>query len=447
MRYPIFCWLLPLLSLFVTSQVQADTLERRTYLGLQFDLSDQSGPGLLVQRVLPGSTAESAGVQAGDRLTSVGRVDVLKDFAELRAELARTPAGERMPLRWYRGANRVFRVSPPLATLPAEKVPGGLVRYDAIVVDGIAQRLILSEPVDPARGLVLYLSGLGCTSHDYWYETDSTVKQLIDGWAAAGYATARLEKRGEGDSAGPACAELSFEDERRGYTAAIARLAEYGYGGRMVLFGHSLGGIIAPLVATDAVAGVMVYGTVSEPWFDYMMENFERQDRLAGLEDREIESRQALRARFQTGLLFAGETPAELMARIPGVEALPDVQLADATHYYGRSVEFFEELGAIDPDRAWRQVWQSVLALHGEYDWVTARADHERIARLSGGKFESLPQLDHGFLRYDSLNESFTARGTGRFDPLIVDATVAWMETLSLPKSAVPADGASRTGA
>ena len=39
---------------------------------------------------------------------------------------------------------------------------------------------------------------------------------------------------------------------------------------------------------TDAVAGVMVYGTVSKSWFDYMMENFERQDRLAGLTDGEI---------------------------------------------------------------------------------------------------------------------------------------------------------------
>jgi hypothetical protein len=89
----------------------------------------------------------------------------------------------------------------------------------------------------------------------------------------------------------------------------------------------------------------------------------------------------------------------------------------------------------VDPERAWRQVWQPVLALHGEYDWLSARADHERIARLTGGRFESLPRLDHEFLRYDSLMESFSARGTGRFEPAIVDATIAWMATLSLPSA------------
>ena len=331
----------------------------------------------------------------------------------------------------------MIRVSPPLATLPAESVPGSVVRYGAVRVDGIGQRLILSEPLGSSRGLVFYLSGLGCASHDYWYETDSTIKRLIDGWASAGFATVRLEKRGEGDSEGPQCSEFSFEDERRGYAAALTQLAERGYGGRIVLFGHSLGGVIAPLVASDAVAGVMVYGTVSESWYDYMMRNFERQDRLAGLAAAEIERRQALRSEFQKGLLFAGETPAELIKRIPGAQDLPDVQLADAEHYYGRSVEFFVGLGSVDPARTWRQVWQPVLALHGEYDWVSARADHERIARLTGGRFESLPGLDHGFLRYDSLVESFNARGTGAFDPAIVDATVAWISTLSLPATDV----------
>ena len=266
-------------------------------------------------------------------------------------------------MRWYRGANRAIRVAPPLATLPAENMPDSLVRYESVSLDGIRQRLILSEPISTeASGLVFFLSGLGCSSVDFWLDSANPIKQLLDGWAAAGFATARLEKRGMGDSEGPACRSLGFEDERRAYVAAIEQLARRGFAGRIFLFGHSLGGIIAPLVVTDAVAGVMVYGTVSKPWFDYMMENFERQDQLAGLGAREIGDRQKLRAQFQEGLLFAGDTPAALIARIPGSESLPDVQLADDEHYYGRSVQFFTELAAVDPRRAWRQVWQPVLA-------------------------------------------------------------------------------------
>jgi pimeloyl-ACP methyl ester carboxylesterase len=420
---------LVVLAILLPASAAAD-LVRRTYLGLQFDLSDREGPGLLVERVMPNSTADAAGMVAGDRLTSVGQVQVIKEFDELRAELQRFPPGARIPLRWYRGSNRVIRVSPPLATLPIEEMPGSLVRYEFVSVDGIRQRLIVSEPVaSEPLGLVLYLSGLGCASYDYWLDATSPIKRLLDGWAAAGYATARLEKRGEGDSEGPDCSELGFEDERRGYVAVLEHLSERGFHDRIFLFGHSLGGIIAPLVVTDAVAGVMVFGTVSEPWYDYILENFERQDRLAGLDDESVAYRRALRAAFQQGLLFTGETPAELMERLPESRRLPDVQLADDLHYFDRSSAFYAELAAVDPSRAWRQVWQPVLALYGEYDWVSSRADHERIARLTGGKFQLLPRMDHGFLTYENLDESFNAQGTGVFAADIIEATLAWMAT------------------
>jgi len=409
--------------------VAAD-LSRRSYLGLQFDLSDRSGPGLLVSAVQPASTAERAGMRSGDRLTSVGGVASLDNFDELRAELAVAPVGQRIALRWYRG-QRVYRVAPALGVLPTETVPGSLVRNDSVSVDGIRQRLIITEPLAGARAMVLYLQGLGCNSLDFWFGTDDPVKQLINGWARAGLATARLEKRGVGDSEGSDCGSLSFNDERRGYEAAVGRLAALGWGERIFVFGHGLGGIIAPLLTSNQVVGIMVYGTVGEPWYDYMMSNFERQDLLAGRSASDIGGRQALRAEFQKGLLFEGLTPAELIDRLPTAGDLEDVQLADDTHYSGRSVEFFEQLASVDPVRTWRRVWQPVLALHGEFDWVSARQDHERIARLSSGKFLSLAGMDHGFLHYDDLEQSFVARGAGTFDPAIVQATVTWIEVVS----------------
>ena len=148
---------------------------------------------------------------------------------------------------------------------------------------------------------------------------------------------------------------------------------------------------------------------------------------------------QRLRAEFQKGLLYNGETPAELIARRPGTEALPELQLAEDEVFFDRSVRFYTELAGVEPARAWRQVWQPVLALHGEYDWTSARADHEQIARLTGGKFQSLPGMDQGFLSYESLSESYAARGTGEFDEEIVKATLAWMATLvTTPPTAEP---------
>lgn len=425
---------LGLLTALLAAAAAAD-LPRRSYLGLQFDLTDTSGPGLLVTAVFPDSTAALAGMRPGDRLTSVGGVDELQAFDELRAELAHSPAGSRIGLRWYRG-KVVRRVSPPLSPLPTESVPDSVVRYYHVTVDGVRQRLILSVPLQGAEAVVFYVQGLGCSSMDFWFDPDNPVKQLIDGWAAAGFATARVEKRGIGDSEGD-CATLDFDTERRGYAAAIAQLAELGFAERTFLFGHSLGGVMAPGLVGANVVGIMVYGTVAEPWYDYMMANFERQDRLAGLSDDEIEVGQKLRSEFQKGLLFEGLTPAELVERSPDAAALDDVQLATDELYFGRSVAFFGQLAAVDPERSWRQVWQPVLALHGEYDWVSARADHERIARWTGGKFLSLAGLDHGFLRYDSLAQSFVSRNAGEFGREIVGATVAWMRAIRIPERAM----------
>jgi hypothetical protein len=409
------------LAVFLWSAAaQSGELPRRPFLGVTFDESDLGGPGLLVASVQPGSTAAIGGLRPGDRLTSVGTVDDLAaaarrgegmDLEALRRELAGAATGSRIALRWYRGA-RAYRVSPPLGALPAESVPGSEVRYDSVTVDGIRQRLIISVPTAGAAALVLYLADAGCESQDFWLDAEDPVKRLVDGWAARGLATARLEKRGVGDSEGPDCAELGFVAERRGYAAGVERLVELGWQGRILLFGHGTGGALAPLVATDQVGGVMVYGTFAVPWPEHLLARLARLDpeRAAAL--------------AQSGW--------------------PDLPSLDGGRVLGRSAAFHRQLAEVDPMKAWSRVWQPVLALHGDCDWTATAGDQERIARLTGGKFLSLAGLDHQFLRYASPEQCFASPGTGRFDPLVVTATATWIQ--ALPLVPVVTDGDGRTG-
>ena len=39
--------------------------------------------------------------------------------------------------------------------------------------------------------------------------------------------------------------------------------------------------------------------------------------------------------------------------------------------------------------------------------------------------------MDHGFLLYDDLEQSFAARGAGTFGRAIIQATVTWIEAVS----------------
>ena len=60
----------------------------------------------------------------------------------------------------------------------------------------------------------------------------------------------------------------------------LKALAAYDFVDRdnIVIFGHSMGGVMAPLIAAEApVKGIAVYGTVAKTWYEYFGENFRRQ--------------------------------------------------------------------------------------------------------------------------------------------------------------------------
>jgi hypothetical protein len=58
-----------------------------------------------------------------------------------------------------------------------------------------------------------------------------------------------------------------------------------------------------------------------------------------------------------------------------------------------------------------------VLSIHGQYDWVMSREDHELIAawvnrnRPGAGRFVEVPGMDHGYMRYPSAEAAFKGEG------------------------------------
>ena len=84
--------------------------------------------------------------------------------------------------------------------------------------------------------------------------------------------------------------------------------------GRIFLFGHSMGGVMAPLLAAEEpVRGVAVYGTVFRTWFEYLVENVRRQSRLSGADFAAVEKAVRDETRFLAGLCLEGKAPAEIL--------------------------------------------------------------------------------------------------------------------------------------
>ena len=68
---------------------------------------------------------------------------------------------------------------------------------------------------------------------------------------------------------------------------------------RVFIFGHSMGGVMAPLLAADVpVRGIIVYGTIARTWTEYWLENLRRQMELADADpsaiDRDLRAEAAL---------------------------------------------------------------------------------------------------------------------------------------------------------
>jgi dienelactone hydrolase len=183
-----------------------------------------------------------------------------------------------------------------------------------------------------------------------------------------GFITMRVEKSGVGDSQGEPCASIGFSEELSGYRAALAALRTHPEVDheRIYLLGISLGGLFAPILASDVpVAGISVFGTLAGP---------------------------------------------------------PPV-------YPGRSDRFFQEFRQVDISAAWAKVHTRVQVLHGEYDVdpVTDRATHEAItaainkAHPGSAQFQELRGLDHCWSRHPSLDASKDKCGQGESTSMLAD--------------------------
>lgn len=383
-------------------------LPRRPFLGV---VLDPAPAPLVVRRVAPGSMAEEAGLREGDVLIAIDAEPVSTLPGVLSALAGTRP---RVAVRVRRGGETLERTV-ARRDWPVERVEGAEVELGEVTARGARLRTLTVRPAAPAA-TVLVLQGIGCASVDYGLAPDEPLARLVRGWAAAGFASVRVDKRGVGDSEGGPALGADFEAEREGYRAALASIS-----GPTFLFGHSVGGMIAPLL-DGPVEGVIVYGTTSLPWLECLLRTSRRQYALRGVTAPEVERRLRAHERLHAAIV-AGDATAwrddpELAALAP--DGLP----------YGRSAEFSAQLHATDLAGAWGRVTAPVLCLHGEHDWVVGADEHDLLARAAVRAEVTrveLPKLDHAFGRHADEAGSVARYGAGDPDDEPLTTTVAWM--------------------
>ena len=414
----------------------AQELRRSGFLGVQIvavpeavrtDLGLPSDAGVLVQALVEGGSAKSAGIEPDDVITYVGdhRVTGVADFVQVARGLREgdTPA---VVIRRRRAS---VTLSVLVRPRPYERASDVNVEYGSIAVDGTLRRTIITAPRTPGRHPgVLYVNGLGCFSQESLDITSNDAK-LLYGLTRAGFVTMRVEKSGMGDSEGPACSSpaVDFRAELRGYAAGLRALKQRSFVDPRAVFlvGLSLGGVEAPILAAEEeVRGIVVVNTVAKPLFEYLLDTRRRQMVLQHRPFDETDRSMLLAERCNHRMLIEKQEPDAILAATP--ECADHIQ-------YPAPFTLLQQWADVNVAAAWKAVDRPVLIVFGTSDYVSTIADDPYLAAMinafhpGAATMASIPNMDHSLSMATSMAESLARKTPGEFEPAVLETIATWL--------------------
>jgi glyoxylase-like metal-dependent hydrolase (beta-lactamase superfamily II)/alpha-beta hydrolase superfamily lysophospholipase len=412
-------------------------LPRHAELGFA---TDEAAGGLTVRKAGAGSPLHD-----GDVILAVDGRSFARPY-EGSALLQRLRGGDRVELQIRRaGSLRAVRIAPPPA--PYEERPGEEIEYGVVrTSDGAQLRTILSRPSGvrvPAPAL-FFTQWVSCGSIE---GPGNAVAQLRALAARAGMALIRVERSGAGDSLGPACHELDYDTEVRHYREALDSLRRHPWidPRRIAIYGSSLGGTTAPLVAAGRpVAGILVQGAGALTYVERMIA-FDRIGlERSGASPGEIDRRMRQSVAFHSLYLLDGKDPEAIARERPDLAGVwSHIRGSGDGVHYGRPYAWHRQAARRDFLEAWSKVEAPVLVVYGEYDQYETRHGHEIIVRTlnrlrpGSATFAEIAGADHELELYGSPEDALAYHG-GRANPeLFLRPASDWLKRVT--SNAAPA--------
>jgi pimeloyl-ACP methyl ester carboxylesterase len=434
-----------LASAVAAEGVSDGSLPRSASQPFATERASEAEPLLRVKDLQPSSAAAAAGLRAGDVILAIDG-ETYDSPARGRRLLEQGRGGRPIALEVRRdGSNLRVRYVAPAAAL--EDIGGVTSRYGSIAIDdGLKLRTIVTRPLGASGRLpvIYFVQWLSCDSIEYPLNPEDhgwqTMLQLLA--SNSGVMLARTDKAGAGDSGGD-CAELDYDTELTHHRAALAQLrADRDVDPeRIVLFGASMGGNMAALLAAETKpAGLVIWGTAIKSWFEHLVEFNRRHLELSGRNPAEIAGVVSRQVAFLTEFLIHGKSPAEIAAADPALGAVwKEIRGSAGTRLYGRPYRFHQQAQAHDWVGAIATFGGPTLVLYGEFDWYEELDDHQLIARLIGrsrpgaARLIVVPNMDHHFSIYPSLEAAYRREGGLVAPQQPVLEIVHWVRALVRP--------------
>lgn len=408
--------------------------------------------GAIVQYAVAGGTASQMGVETNDIILAVNEKPVVSP-PELAAAAKNLRQDETVTLRIIRNNQTITLTGKALARPKETSATADVLYGEFAYKQGYVRTIYKSPRNKKPVGTVYFLQGLPCYSMDNFKATDKT-KQAIDAMVDRGFAVYRMEKADMGDNSNQApCITMGFDEELAMYRAGYQHLLTLPYvdTGKIFLFGHSMGGVTAPLLAQEfQPLGVTVYGTVFKPWMEYMLEAFRIQSGYYGAGKAQLDN--ALRNhRPHIEAYFSGKKTLQEIAKDPGgsqaLEQILSYDPATGLGASGRSPLVFKEINQHNLSKAWQQTKSHLLAVYGECDIAANNADdHKALVAFhqlhhpGKARFWQAPGATHTFedigtmeqfIRWQNTPAEYYKYAEEHFSAGIFDYVCGWMKEVA----------------
>lgn len=412
--------------------------------------------GAVLQQIFPNTTAQKAGLLANDIITRINQSDIL-NAADLIAYAKTLRQGQSITIHLLRNEKDVT-IDAIVVPKPMEQSTTINIIYGSFAYKGGQVRTIYKIPKGKEpKAYIYFLQGLPCYSLDNMQPLDKT-KQAIDKLVSLGYGVYIMEKGDMGDNENcPPCATMGFTEELSMYDAGYLNFKKMpGVDTtRIFLFGHSMGGTTAPLLAAKyQPRGVIVYGTGFKPWSEYLFDAYLIQLSLRGMDIGDLRESIEIYKPY-INQFFYTDIPVDSIAKNPkGFVALSQILGYNATNQTGasgRHISTFRELNQYNVAKAFSVYDNYTLAIYGECDLNAnspadnlALIDHVNAQHPGHGTFWLAPRSSHTFEEIGTMQEFielwdnqllYQQYAATRFNSKIFDYVDHWIDSTQFKKT------------
>lgn len=440
-----------LFLIVISTVLQSQNIKRRASFGAALvNINDSiakanklnNTKGCIINLIVPDGSAESLKLQKGDIITHFNNSEI-ENKLNFISIVSTLKEGDAIDLTIIRNAKKI-NVKGKILGAKLDKYDFAEVIYDEVPFENGYLRNILIKPIGNKKFPTLYfIQGYNCASIDNMGENHPYEKILI-GLVKNGFAVCKVEKPGMGDGTGFfSCENIDFKTELAAFEKTYNQLEKYNFvnTSSIFIFGHSMGGIIAPLMKTKIQPkGIAVYGTVTRSWFEYFVEQTRIQNFIMGEDYAQNDSAFNMRLKLWYEFMINKKTLEQLVSNPDFAEIIKTQWDYKApAQMFGRNFLMWQQLQDYSLITGWKNYGGKVLSIWGETDFVAfSRYDHELIADIVNkyhpgkGKFITIPQSDHAFTKTNNLShaaEMWTnyMYRMQNFNPQIIDVLTNWM--------------------